>query len=78
MKICFIIKQTNSGDGGKAVVVCEGEKEIINADFKNGWGTYANSCSIYTNETPRDVTLTVTPDLEDGKAFTLVAVLVAH
>lgn len=76
--VSILFERTNKGNGGKAVAVCEGKEELLNADFKDGWGIYANNRTIFTSETPHDVTLTVTPQLEDGKFFTLVAVLAAH
>ena len=74
----ILFERTNRGDGGKAVAVCEGKVENLDADFKDGWGIYANNREMFVSDTPRDVTLTVTPQLEEGKFFTLVAVMVAH
>lgn len=76
--VSILFERTNKGNGGKAIAACEGKEELLDADFKDGWGIYANNRTIFTSETPRDVTLTVTPQLEDGKFFTLVAVLAAH
>ena len=76
--VSMLFERTNKGNGGKAVAVCEGKEELLDADFKDGWGIYANNRTIFTSDVPRDVTLTVTPDLEEGKFFTLVAVMVAH
>ena len=70
-------ERTNKGNGGKAVAEVNGVKTQMDSDFTGGWGVYYNSTKVYESETPSNVTLTITPDLEEGKRFALVGILVS-
>lgn len=70
-------ERTNRGNGGKAVADANGVKTEMDSDFTGGWGVYYNSTKVYESETPQDVTLTITPDLEEGKRFALVGLLIS-
>ncbi len=75
--IFLSFERTNKGNGGKAVAEVGGVKTEMDSDFTGGWGVYYNSTKVYESETPGDVTLTITPDLEEGKRFALVGILVS-
>ena len=75
--IFLSFERTNKGDGGKAVADVNGVKTEMDSDFSGGWGVYYNSTKVYESETPGSVTLTITPDLEQGKHFALVGILVS-
>ncbi len=70
-------ERTNKGDGGKAIVDVNGVKTELDSDFTGGWGVYYNSEHVFASETKQDVTLTVTPVLEEGKRFALVGLLIS-
>lgn len=76
-KMFVLFERTNSGNGGKAVGDVNGRKTEFDSHFEDGWGIYANSALVFESEKPEDVTFTVTPQLEEGKEFTLIAIMIS-
>lgn len=76
-RIYMLFEKTNKGDGGKAVADVAGKKTTLDADFKDGWGVYYNNTLLYATDTPTDLTLTVTPTLEEGKHFAVAGIMVS-
>lgn len=75
-RIYVLFEKSNRGDGGKAIVeVCDKEIEL-DADFNDCY-TYCHDTLIYSSEIQQDVVLTITPDLEEGKHFTVAGIMVS-
>lgn len=76
-RIYMLFERTNKGDGGKAIAKVKENEVELDADFKDGWGIYYNNSLIYKCDEPQDLTLTVTPLLEDGKFFAIAGIMVS-
>lgn len=63
-------------NAGSATVTADGKKFEINTFFKNGWGRYAQTLTIFSSDIAKDVTVTVTPN-DEGKRFALLRVMAA-
>ena len=76
-RIYLLFEKTNKGNGGKALVRA-GEKEVeLDADFKDGWGVYYNNACVFESAVPTKVTLSIIPQLEDGKHFAVAGIMVS-
>lgn len=70
-------ERSHKGDGGKGVVTV-GEKTIeFDCDFTGGWGTYYTTVRIFKSDTPKTVTIKITPKLEEGKHVGIAGILMA-
>ena len=76
-KMFVLFARTNSGNGGKAIGDVNGRKTEVDSHFEDGWGIYANATLVFESDKPEDVTFTLTPTLEEGKEFTLIAIMVS-
>ncbi len=76
-RIYMLFEKTNKGNGGKALArVCDKET-VLDADFKDGWGVYYNNTLLYASDDPCDMTLTIIPQLEQGKHFAVAGIMVS-
>lgn len=76
-RVYIIFEKTNSGKGGKAVVKAKEKEALLDSDFPNGWGSYYHNIMLYSSDTPSDLTLTVTPNLEEDKHFTVLGLMIS-
>lgn len=76
-RIYMLFEKTNKGDGGKAIARVKDKETTLDADFKDGWGVYYNNTLLYAADTPEDLTLTITPSLEDGKHFAVAGLMIS-
>lgn len=76
-EIHVLYEYTNKGTGGKAVCEAAGRQTELDSDFVNGYGVYAHNVRVFESSTPQDVTFTLTPRLESGRSFMLIAVMVS-
>ena len=76
-KVYVLFERTNKGNGGKAIGDANGRKTEFDSHFEDGWGIYANNALVFEAEKPENVTFTVTPMLEEGKEFALIAIMVS-
>lgn len=76
-EIHCLYEKTNTGTGGKAMVEVCGQKTELDADFSNGWGVYTAYCKVFLSDAPQDVTIKVTPMLNDNCEFKIVGFMVS-
>ncbi len=60
---------------GSVLIEANGKGTEINSFFKNGWGRYAETCSVFSSEQSEDVEIALMP-IEKGKRFALLRILV--
>jgi len=76
-RIHVLYEYTNKGTGGKVLCDVNGRQTELNSDFVNGYGIYAHNVTVFESDAPEAATLTLTPMLDEGRSFTLMAVLAA-
>ena len=76
-RIHVLYEYTNKGTGGKVLCDVNGRQTELNSDFVNGYGIYAHNVTVFESDAPETATLTLTPMLDEGRSFTLLAVLVS-
>lgn len=76
-KMYVLFERTNKGNGGKAIGDANGRKTEFDSHFEHGWGIYANNALVFEAEKPETVTFSITPQLEEGKEFALIAIMVS-
>lgn len=75
-RLHLMILRRPQADAGKALVTVNGAASEMDSYFPDGWGSYAEACSVFESDTPTSVTITIQP--EDGeKPFILLRVLAA-
>ena len=70
--------KNNRGIGGKAVAEVNGNKKVLDSNFENGWGLYAKYNLVFDSETQKNVSVKISPRLEDNKEFALVGMMVSY
>ena len=75
-RIHVLYEYTNKGTGGKVLCDVNGRRTELNSDFVNGYGIYAHNVTVFESDAPETADLTLTPMLDEGRSFTLLAVLV--
>lgn len=76
-RIFVLFEKTNRGDGGKAIVDVNGNQTELDSDFADGWGIYSNHIMVFDSENPQEVTLKITPLLQEKKRFTVIGIMVS-
>lgn len=76
-RIFVLFEKTNSGTGGRATVTVGGKETALDADFKDGWGVYSNTAYVFNNDEPQKVVLKIQPQLETGKHFTVIGIMLS-
>ena len=76
-RLFILTENTNSGFGGKAELNINGNTSVLDTDFAGGFGVMAKSEDVFESDQGQDITVTVSPKLEDGKSFGLIALLVS-
>ena len=77
--IFLVVKKTNTGAGGKASIKVNGkEVMIVDSDFPNGWGDYAEPIQVCKDEqgTKQHVEVQLQPNGAKNE-FTIVGILVS-
>lgn len=61
-KTVSLIYREMTSRGGKVEVYINGErKRVVDADFKNGWGSYPENVNIFSSDTPQKVNIKLVP-----------------
>ena len=76
-RVFVLFERTNRGDGGKVLVSANDKEFMLDADFKDGWGLYANNVIVFDSDTPDNVSIKITPQLEENKQFSVIGMMVS-
>ncbi len=76
-RVFLQFERTNRGNGGKATAQILDSTIEMDSDFTGGWGVYYNNACVYDSDEEQDLVLTITPQLDEGKHFALVGILVS-
>lgn len=61
-KTVSLIYKEMTSRGGQVEVYINGErKRVVDADFKNGWGSYSENVNIFSSETAQKITVKLVP-----------------
>lgn len=78
VKTVDILFERKPQNMGKAILITpDNEKIVLDGDFPNGWGAYAKEKRVFASEDSTDVSFSLTPDLDVGQEFNLIAVMVS-
>ncbi len=79
VKTVDILFQRKPQNMGKTILTTpDNEKIVLDGDFPNGWGAYAEEKRVFASEEAKDVSFTLTPDLEQELEFDLLAVMISR
>lgn len=79
VKTLDVLFEKKPQERGKAIIKTDkGEELVLDGGFPNGWGPYAQVKRLFAQEKGEDVSFSLTPDLEDGQEFNLLAIMISR
>ncbi len=75
--IGVVFERTNSGKGGKCEISIGEEKHIIDSNFPDGWGIYADYRMLFSSEEAIDITMEFKPMLKPDEKIIIAGIMVS-